>query len=404
MPEDQSSAIPTLDDLDVQGRRVLVRVDFNVPLDGDVITDDTRMTSALPTVNRLLDAGASLVLVSHLGRPKGKVDPKYALKPVAAHLSTLLEREVTLADDVVGPSAQRLAANLQPGDVLLLENVRFEAGEEKNDSDLAQALASLADVYVNDAFGAAHRAHASTAAVAALLPHAAGLLMQAELEALGRVVEAPEHPLVVVMGGAKISDKVGVIRQFLRDADAILLGGGLANTFLAAQGLELGTSLVEASALDTAREILAQAESSTATLHLPLDMTIAPNPKATDAVSTVAVDAIPADQAALDIGPDTVAAFAAVIATAKTVVWNGPMGLFEVPPFDAGTRGVAEAISASDAWSVVGGGDSVAAVQQSGLADAISHISTGGGASLELLEGKELPGVAALRASNGGAS
>ncbi len=404
MPEEPRNAIPTLADLDVQGKRVLVRVDFNVPLDGDVIADDTRMTAALPTLHHLLESGASLVLVSHLGRPKGKVNPTYSLKPVAAHLAELLGRAVTLADDVVGPSARQLAANLQPGEVLLLENVRFEAGEEQNDADLARALADLADVYVNDAFGAAHRAHASTAAVAGLLPHAAGLLMQAELEALGRVVDAPEHPLVVIMGGAKISDKVGVIRQFLRDADAILLGGGLANTFLAAQGHELGTSLVEATALDIAREIMAQAESSRATLRLPTDMVIAPNPKATDAVTTVAIDAIPADQAALDIGPDTVAAFAAVIATAKTVVWNGPMGLFEVPPFDAGTRGIAQAISTSKAWSVVGGGDSVAAVHQSGLADAISHISTGGGASLELLEGKDLPGVAALRASNGGTS
>ena len=404
MPEEPRNAIPTLADLDVQGKRVLVRVDFNVPLDGDVIADDTRMTAALPTLHHLLESGASLVLVSHLGRPKGKVNPTYSLKPVAAHLAELLGRAVTLADDVVGPSARQLAANLQPGEVLLLENVRFEAGEEQNDADLARALADLADVYVNDAFGAAHRAHASTAAVAGLLPHAAGLLMQAELEALGRVVDAPEHPLVVIMGGAKISDKVGVIRQFLRDADAILLGGGLANTFLAAQGHELGTSLVEATALDIAREIMAQAESSRATLRLPTDMVIAPNPKATDAVTTVAIDAIPADQAALDIGPDTVAAFAAVIATAKTVVWNGPMGLFEVPPFDAGTHGIAQAISTSKAWSVVGGGDSVAAVHQSGLADAISHISTGGGASLELLEGKDLPGVAALRASNGGTS
>ena len=404
MPDGPHNAIPTLADLDLQGKRVLVRVDFNVPLDGDVIADDTRMTAALPTLHHLLESGASLVLVSHLGRPKGKVNPTYSLKPVAAHLAELLGRAVTLADDVVGPSARQLAANLQPGEVLLLENVRFEAGEEQNDADLARALADLADVYVNDAFGAAHRAHASTAAVAGLLPHAAGLLMQAELEALGRVVDAPEHPLVVIMGGAKISDKVGVIRQFLRDADAILLGGGLANTFLAAQGHELGTSLVEATALDIAREIMAQAESSRAALHLPTDMVIAPNPKATDAVTTVAIDAIPADQAALDIGPDTVAAFAAVIATAKTVVWNGPMGLFEVPPFDAGTRGIAQAISTSKAWSVVGGGDSVAAVHQSGLADAISHISTGGGASLELLEGKDLPGVAALRASNGGTS
>jgi phosphoglycerate kinase len=386
----------TLDQLDVSGKRVLTRVDFNVPLEGGRITDDTRITSALPTIRALLDSGAAVLLVSHLGRPKGQVNDKYSLKPVAAHLSSLLGTDVRLADDVVGPSAKSIAAELKAGEVAMLENVRFEPGEEKNDSELARNLAALADVYVNDAFGAAHRAHASTEGVAHLLPAAAGLLMARELDALGAVLRSPESPFVVIMGGAKISDKIGVIRQFLERADALLIGGGLANTFLKARGLNVGTSLVEDDSLDVARELLAQAESTGRTILLPVDATVAASPDDAANARTVSVEDIGDTDAMLDIGDATVAAFAEQIATARTVVWNGPMGLFEKAPFDRGTRAIAEAVAASSAYSVVGGGDSVAALQQMNLADQISHISTGGGASLEFLEGRTLPGVAAL--------
>jgi phosphoglycerate kinase len=301
-----------------------------------------------------------------------------------------------LAEDVVGPSAQAIAAGLQPGQIAMLENVRFEPGEEKNDPTLAQQLANLADVYVNDAFGAAHRAHASTEGVAKLLPAAAGLLMARELDALGKVLAAPEHPVVVLLGGAKISDKIGVITQFMESADAILVGGGIANTMLKAAGNELGKSLVEAEALDTASALLQQARDQGKRLVIPTDVVVAPSVEQASEARVVPVDQIGAGDAAFDIGPATVKSFAELIQSAKTVVWNGPMGLFEVEPFDRGTRAVAEAVAASGAYSVVGGGDSVAALQQMGLADQISHISTGGGASLEFLEGQTLPGVAAL--------
>jgi len=389
-------AFQTLDQLDVKGKKVLTRVDFNVPLDNGTITDDTRITSAVPTIRALLDAGAAVMLMSHLGRPKGQPNPKYSLAPVAAHLSELLGQPVELAEDVVGPSAQSVAAGLQPGQVAMLENVRFEAGEEKNDPALARQLADFADVYVNDAFGAAHRAHASTEGVAHLLPSAAGLLMARELDALGKVLAAPEHPVVVLLGGAKISDKIGVITQFLGSADAILVGGGIANTMLKASGHEMGKSLVEAEALDTATDLLKQAADDGKRLVIPTDVVVAASVEQADGARVVSADQIGADDSAFDIGPETVATFSEIIAGAKTVVWNGPMGLFEVEPFDRGTRAVAEAVASSDAYSVVGGGDSVAALQQMGLADQISHISTGGGASLEFLEGKQLPGVAAL--------
>ncbi len=389
-------AFRTLDQLDVRGKRVLTRVDFNVPLEDGRITDDTRVTSALPTIRALLDAGAAVVLVSHLGRPKGQANPAFSLAPVAAHLSELLGQSVELADDVVGPSAQSIANGLAPGQVAMLENVRFEPGEEKNDPNLARQLADLADVYVNDAFGAAHRAHASTEGVAHLLPSAAGLLMARELDALGKVLASPERPVVVLLGGAKISDKIGVITRFMETADAILVGGGMANTMLKAAGNELGTSLVEAEALDTATTLLKRARDEGKTLVVPTDVVVAPSVDRASESRVVGTDDIRVDDAALDIGPATVAAFAELISSAKTIVWNGPMGLFEVEPFDRGTRAVAEAVAASDAYSVVGGGDSVAALQQMGLADQISHISTGGGASLEFLEGQTLPGVAAL--------
>jgi phosphoglycerate kinase len=384
----------TLDRLDVGGKRVLVRVDFNVPLADGQITDDTRIQAAIPTIRDLLDRDAAVILVSHLGRPKGQPNPTFSLRPVADRLGELLGRPVQFATDVVGPDAQRVAGNLKPGEVALLENVRFEPGEEKNDPALARQLAALADVYVNDAFGAAHRAHASTEAVAHLLPNAAGLLMQRELDALSRVLEDPEPPLVLLLGGAKISDKIGVIRQFLAKADAILVGGGIANTFVAASGKEMGTSLVEQGSLDTARDILKEAADSACDLVLPVDFVVAPSVE--DASSAQAVTDVPANESAFDIGPQTVELFRARISTARTIVWNGPMGLFEVPPFDNGTNAVAEAVAESNSYSVVGGGDSVAAIQQTGLADKIDHISTGGGASLEFLEGTTLPGVAAL--------
>lgn len=387
-------AFRTLKELDVTGKRVLVRVDFNVPLDGDRITDDTRVRAALPTIHALLDRGASVILVSHLGRPKGQINPKYSLQPVADRLGELLDAPVLFAGDVVGPSAEAIAASIEPGQVALLENVRFEPGEEKNDDALATKLAGLADAYVNDAFGAAHRAHASTAGVAAKLPNAAGLLMERELSALSKALDDPARPLVVLLGGAKISDKIGVIRKFLESADAILVGGGIANTLLAAEGREMGHSLVEKESIDTARQILVEATSSTCDLVIPVDYVVATSPDDADNAQTV-TDVAP-DQAVFDIGPASVIEFAVWIRKARTIVWNGPMGLFEIPPFDAGTRAIAEAIASSDGYSIVGGGDSVAAVQQTGLADEIDHISTGGGASLEFLEGQTLPGVAAL--------
>jgi len=389
-------AFRTLAELDVKGKRVLTRVDFNVPLDDGRITDDTRITSAIPTIQALLDAGAAVLLISHLGRPKGQPNPRYSLAPVADHLSELIGKPVQLAEDIVGPSAQAIAEALQPGQVAMLENVRFEPGEEKNDRELARQLADLADVYVNDAFGTAHRAHASTEGVAHLLPNAAGLLMARELEALGKVLAAPERPFVVLLGGAKISDKIGVITHFMQSGDAILVGGGIANTLLKAEGNELGTSLVEDDALDTARSLLQQARDGGKQLVVPADVVVAPSIDRASESRTVSADSIGADDAAFDIGPATLEAFKKLISSARTVVWNGPMGLFEVEPFDRGTRAVAEAVAASGAYSVVGGGDSVAALQQMGLADQISHISTGGGASLEFLEGRTLPGVAAL--------
>ncbi len=389
-------AFRTLDQVDVAGKRVLMRVDFNVPIEDGRITDDTRITSAVPTIRALLDSGAAVLLISHLGRPKGAVNPKYSLSVVAKHLESILGQPIELAEDVVGPSAQSVSAGLKPGQVAMLENVRFEPGEEKNDSVLARQLAAFADIYVNDAFGAAHRAHASTEGVAHLLPNAAGLLMARELEALGAVLDAPEHPVVVLLGGAKISDKIGVLTRFMETADTILVGGGIANTMLKASGHELGTSLVENDAIDTAQKLLQQAAESGKNLVIPTDVVVAASVDDASNSRVVSASDIGTNDAAFDIGPDSVAEYAKFISGAKTIVWNGPMGLFEVEPFDRGTKAVAEAVANSDAFSVVGGGDSVAALQQMGLADQISHISTGGGASLEFLEGRTLPGVAAL--------
>jgi len=389
--------IRTLDDLDVAGKRVLVRVDYNVPLDDGRITDDTRIRATLPTIQALRERGAAIILVSHLGRPKGKVREELRLAPVAARLGELLGEPVKYARDVVGPEAQAMASSLQPGGVGLLENVRFEPGEEANDPEFARQLASLADCYVNDAFGAAHRAHASTTAVADLLPSAAGLLMQREIAALTKVLESPEHPAALILGGAKVSDKVGVIEHLLDRVDLLLLGGGMANTFLKAEGFPVGRSLVEDDKLDVARATLDRARERGVTVLLPVDVVVAPRLENDAPTRIVPVEQVGDDDAIYDIGPQTVARFAEALRSARTVVWNGPMGVFEVPAFAAGTRGVAEAVASCEGFTLIGGGDSVAAVEQMGLADRISHISTGGGASLEFLEGKDLPGVAVLR-------
>jgi phosphoglycerate kinase len=383
----------TVRDVDVKGKTVLMRVDFNVPLKGNTITDDTRIRGALPTIEYLLDKGAALILMSHLGRPKGQVKPELSLKPVAARLGELLGIDVKLASGTVGPEVEAEAAALKSGDVLILENTRFLAGEEKNDDAVAQQLAKLGDLYVNDAFGAAHRAHASTAGVAAHLPSVAGLLMEKEIEFLGSTIENPAKPFVAIIGGAKISDKIGVIRNLLRKVDALLIGGGMANTFLAAKGYEMADSLVEAESIDTAKELMAEGGDK---LVLPVDGVVADAFSADAASKIVPANGVEAGWRMLDIGPKTIELFGAKLAGAKTVVWNGPMGVFEFPAFAKGTTAVAEMVAASGATSVVGGGDSVSAIQQAGLTDKMSHISTGGGASLEMLEGKELPGLAAL--------
>jgi phosphoglycerate kinase len=393
-------ALRTLDGVDVSGKRAIVRVDFNVPMENGEIQDDTRIRAALPTLQRLLDGGASLILLSHLGRPKGKVNPDLSLRPVARRLAELLGRPVELADDVIGDDALAKAAKLLPGDILLLENVRFEPGEEANDDELARELAGLGDLYVNDAFGAAHRAHASTVGVAAHLPSYAGDLMLAEVQALSSLTNGPARPFVAILGGAKVSDKIGVIEHLLSLVDAVLLGGGMANTFLLAEGKALGDSLVESDFVDTANDVLAKARDQHVDVQLPVDVVAAPG--LDGQAATVDADAIPDGWAAFDIGPRTIQHYSAVIASAKTVFWNGPMGVFERPAFAHGTFGIAQAVAEADAFTVVGGGDSVSAIEQSGLANRISHISTGGGASLELIEGRTLPGIAALDVDGAG--
>jgi len=380
-------------DLDVQGKEVLVRVDFNVPIKEGIVKDDTRITSALPTIHYLLENGAAVLLCSHLGRPKGAPDPVYSMKPVADHLASLISAPVKFAEDCIGPIADEAAAQLKPGEVLVLENTRFHNEETKNDPEMSKALASLADLYVNDAFGSAHRAHSSTAGVADYLPAAAGFLMEKEIQYLGNAIADPKRPFVAILGGAKISDKIGVIKNLLTKADNILIGGGMANTFLKAQGVEMADSLVEDDVLDLAKELLANAEGK---IMLPVDMVIADAFDAAANNKTLDLGDVPAGWRILDIGPKTVTAFAEVISKAGTVVWNGPMGVFEMETFAAGTFAVAKAVADSDAISIIGGGDSVSAINQSGLNDKITHISTGGGASLEMLEGLELPGLSVL--------
>jgi phosphoglycerate kinase len=383
----------TVRDIDVKGKKVFVRVDFNVPVKDGIVGDDTRIRAALPTIQYLLDQGAAVILASHLGRPKGGPDPKYSLKPVADYLANLLGKPVAFAEDCIGPVAEAAAAALKPGDVLVLENTRFHPEEEKNDEGMSKALAKLADIYVNDAFGTAHRAHASTAGIAAYLPAVAGFLLEKEIKYLGQAIDDPKRPFVAILGGAKISDKIGVIKNLLKKADTILIGGGMANTFFKAQGYPMADSLVEEEALETARQLLAEGKDK---IRLPVDVVIADKFDADAQSRVMPVGAVPDGWRILDIGPETVASYAKVISGAGTVVWNGPMGVFEFPRFAEGTYGIAKAVASSGAISVIGGGESVAAINQSGLADKITHISTGGGASLEMLEGLELPGVAAL--------
>lgn len=383
----------TVRDVEWKGERALVRVDFNVPLKDGEVSDDTRIRAALPTIRYLLDEGASVVLCSHLGRPKSGPDPKFSLSPVARHLEALLGSPVRFVAALVGPQAEAAADALAPGEVLLLENTRFEAGETKNDPGLSEALAKLGTRYVNDAFGSAHRAHASTEGIAHQLPAVAGFLMEKELTFLGQVMDAPARPFVAILGGAKVSDKVGVVNSLLQRADRLLVGGGMANTFQAAQGKAMGESLVEAEAIETARALLASAG---AKLMLPVDAVIADEFSEHANARVIDLGEVPPTWRVMDIGPKTSQAYAEALASARLVVWNGPMGVFEMAPFAVGTFAVARALAQTEATSIVGGGDSAAAVAQAGLTDRMTHVSTGGGATLELLEGKVLPGVAAL--------
>ena len=386
----------TVEDIDVKGKKVLVRCDFNVKMEDGVITSDKRIVASLPTINYLLDHGAKLILCSHLGRPKGEFKPEFSLAPVAKRLGELLGKEVKMAKDVVGESAQALAADLKEGEVLLLENVRFHAEETKNDPEFAKKLASLADIYVNDAFGSAHRAHASTTGVADYLPAVCGYLIQKELQYIGGALENPKRPLVAILGGAKVSDKIGVITNLMEKVDTLIVGGGMAYTFFAALGHSVGTSLLEADKIDLAKEMMDKAAAKGVKFLIPIDNVIGKEYKADTEYATVDSDDIPDGWMGLDIGPKSTELFANAVKDAGTVIWNGPMGVSEWEHFANGTIGVATAIAESNAISIIGGGDSAAAIQKLGFADKMSHISTGGGASLEFLEGKELPGVAAL--------
>ena len=384
----------TVRDIDVKGKKVLVRVDFNVPLKDGKVDDGTRVKAAIPTIQYLLDHGAAVILCSHLGRPKAGPDPKYSLKPVAEYLSALMGKPVAFAEDCVGPVAEAAAKELKPGEVLVLENTRFHPEEEKNDLKMAQQLASLADLYVDDAFGSAHRAHSSTEGVTHFLPSVAGLLLEKEIKYLDQAISDPKRPFIAILGGAKISDKIGVIKNLLTKADLVLIGGGMANTFLKAQGYPVADSLVEDQALDKAREVLAIAGTK---LRLPVDLVLGNKFDADAEIKVIATGSVPVGWRILDVGPETVKAYAKVIHGAGTVVWNGPMGVFEFPRFAEGTFGVARAVAESGAITIIGGGDSVSAVEKAGVADKITHISTGGGASLEMLEGLVLPGLAALQ-------
>jgi len=387
----------TLEDFNLAGKKVLVREDLNVPMDEeDKITDDTRIRAALPTIQYLSQKGAKVIIVSHLGRPKGEVNKKYSLLPVCKRLSELLNQQVAFAEDCIGEKAEKSVSDMQIKDVLLLENVRFHAEEEKNDGEFARQLANLAEIYINDAFGTSHRAHASTVGVAEYLPAGAGFLMKKELETLGKALENPERPFVAILGGAKVSDKIGVIKNLLSKVDTLLIGGGMAYTFLKSQGYEIGKSLLEEDKLELAASLLNEAKERDVNILLPDDVVIASEFSEAVPSKIVSISEIPKDMMGLDIGSKTQQKFSEVIKNAGTVVWNGPMGVFEMKAYAQGTLGVAKAMADSRAITIIGGGDSAAAVKQLGYAEAMTHISTGGGASLEFLEGKELPGVAVL--------
>lgn len=383
----------TVKDIGLKGKRVLMRVDFNVPMAGGKVTDDKRIKAALPTINYVLEQGASLILMSHLGRPKGGPDPEFSLNAAAEVLAGHLGKPVQMAPDCIGPKVQEMANSLKPGEVLMLENTRFHPGEEKNDPELARQMAALGDVYVNDAFGSAHRAHSSTEGVARYLPAVSGFLMEQELEYLGRAVANPEHPYVAILGGAKISDKIQVVETLLAKCDKLIIGGGMANTFLAARGLSMQDSLVESASIGTAKSIM---DKSGEKMILPVDAVIADKFDADANVQRVEVDKIPPGWRMMDVGPKTIDLYKNALAGAKLVVWNGPVGVFEMPKFAEGTFALAKLLAESGAVTVIGGGDSASAVKKAGVAKQMSHVSTGGGASLEFLEGKELPGVAAL--------
>ncbi|MCD6355908.1 MAG: phosphoglycerate kinase [Anaerolineaceae bacterium] len=383
----------TVKDIDVNNKRVLVRVDFNVPLKDGKVADDTRIQAALPTINYLIDKGALVILCSHLGRPKNGPNPVLSLKPVAEYLGTLIKGKVYFAEDCLGEKAHEAVKKLKAGEVLVLENTRFHEGEKKNDPEMAKELASYADIFVNDAFGTAHRAHASNVGVSKYLPAVAGFLLEKEIKYLNQAIENPKTPFIAILGGAKVSDKINVIKNLLKKADTILIGGGMANTFFKAEGYPMGDSLVEDDVLNTARELV---KSSSKKLRLPVDVIIADSFANNAKSKIMAVGPVPDGWRILDIGPETIANYSKIISKAGTVVWNGPMGVFEMPNFAKGTFAIAEAVAKSDAISIIGGGDSASAIKKSGLADQINHISTGGGASLEMLEGVQLPGLVAL--------
>lgn len=386
----------TLKDVDLKGKKIFCRVDFNVPIINGEISDDTRIVAALPTIKYLIDQGAKVILASHLGRPKGQVNEDLRLDPVAKHLSNLLNQTVTKTDDVYSDEVVEAVNQLNEGDILLLENVRFHPGEEKNDAELAKQFASLADIYVNDAFGTSHRAHASTEGVAQYLTAVSGFLLEKELDVLGKALENPDRPFTAIIGGAKVKDKIGVIENLLDKVDHLLIGGGLSYTFIKAQGYEIGESLLEEDKIDLAKDFINKAKEKGVQLHLPIDAVVADRFAEDANTKVVSIDQIPSDWKALDIGPKTVEHFSQIVSESKLIVWNGPMGVFEYDAFSNGTKGVAEALAKTEGYTVIGGGDSASAVEKFNLADQMDHISTGGGASLEFMEGKVLPGVAAL--------
>lgn len=391
------NAKQTIKDMDLTGKRVFCRVDFNVPMENGTVTDDTRIRAAVPTITYLVQTGAKVILASHLGRPKGEVKEELRLTAVGERLAELLGKQVTKLDDSIGADVEQAVAAMNDGDVVLLENVRFHAGEEKNDAELAKQFAALADVFVNDAFGAAHRAHASTAGIAAHIPAVSGFLLQKELDVLGKALSDPDRPFTAIIGGAKVKDKIGVIDNLLDNVDNLLIGGGLSYTFTKAQGYETGNSLVEEDKIELAQSFIQKAKEKNVNLYLPIDAVVADAFSEEANVQTVKIDAIESGWMGLDIGPETAALYADVIRNSKLVIWNGPMGVFEMAPFSAGTKEVALAMAETEAYTVIGGGDSAAAVEKFDVAEKMDHVSTGGGASLEFMEGKELPGVTVLK-------